>query len=192
MGHEKVFTDFTYSGKRTSSCFCGTKNFFRRNVTEYETWIHYIAIQNKMDGALNGWNQARAVKSNQRSKRRLDRFETLYFGMHSYLLSWQRKSQQNGQKWKRKSLLLNSLVRKAKLASNYFPLTFSSDLAPTHYWLFPEPKRLLQGKGFRSDEVIAATKAFFKKKDIILSQRLRNVKEALDWLYYSWMNYVTE
>ena len=43
---------------------------------------------------------------------------------------------------------------------------YSSDLAPSNYWLFADLKKMLQGKRFGSnEEVIAETKAYFESKD---------------------------
>ena len=44
--------------------------------------------------------------------------------------------------------------------------SYSSDLAPSAYWLFADLKKMLQGKRFASnEEVIAETEAFFESKD---------------------------
>ena len=43
---------------------------------------------------------------------------------------------------------------------------YSSDLAPSDYWLFADLKKMLQGKRFGSNEaVIAETEAYFEAKD---------------------------
>ena len=43
---------------------------------------------------------------------------------------------------------------------------YSSDLAPSDYWLFADLKRMLQGKRFGSnEEVISEKKAYFEVKD---------------------------
>ena len=43
---------------------------------------------------------------------------------------------------------------------------YSSDLAPSDYWLFADLKKMLQGKRFGSnEEVIAETEAYFEAKD---------------------------
>nr|XP_042912547.1 protein GVQW3-like [Parasteatoda tepidariorum] len=39
------------------------------------------------------------------------------------------------------------------------------DLAPSDYWLFADLKKVLQGKRFGSNEVIAETEAYFEAKD---------------------------
>ena len=42
----------------------------------------------------------------------------------------------------------------------------SPDLAPSDYWLFADPKKMIQGKRFGSnEEVIAETEAYFEAKD---------------------------
>ena len=43
---------------------------------------------------------------------------------------------------------------------------YSSDLAPSDYWLFADLKRILQGKRFGSnEEIISETEAYFEAKD---------------------------
>ena len=43
---------------------------------------------------------------------------------------------------------------------------YSSDLAPSDYWLFPDLEKMLQGMRFGyNEEVIAETEAYFKSKD---------------------------
>ena len=43
---------------------------------------------------------------------------------------------------------------------------YSSDLAPSDFYLFADLKKMLQGKRFSSDdEVIAATEVYFEAKD---------------------------
>ena len=43
---------------------------------------------------------------------------------------------------------------------------YSPDLALSHYWIFADLKKMLQGKRFGSnEEVIAETEAYFKAKD---------------------------
>ena len=43
---------------------------------------------------------------------------------------------------------------------------YSLDLSPSDYWLFPNLKRMLQGKRFGpNEEVISETEAYFEAKD---------------------------
>ena len=60
-----------------------------------------------------------------------------------------------------------SIVMMAKLHELHFELllhpTYSPDLALSDYWLFADPKRMLQGKRFGSnEEVISETKAYLE------------------------------
>ena len=46
------------------------------------------------------------------------------------------------------------------------PPPYSPDLAPLDYWLFSDPKKMLQRKGFGFNEkVIAEAKTYFDNKD---------------------------
>ena len=63
-----------------------------------------------------------------------------------------------------------SITMMAKLHAWYFKLLphppYSSDLAPSDYWLFADLKRMLQGKRFCSiEEVILETEAYFEAKN---------------------------
>ena len=63
-----------------------------------------------------------------------------------------------------------SIATMVKLPELYFELllhpTYTSDLAPSDYWLFADLKRMLQGKRFSSnEEVISETEAYFETKD---------------------------
>ena len=62
-----------------------------------------------------------------------------------------------------------SITTIAKLYELHFELLphppYSSDLAPTDFWLLSDQKRILQGKRFSSnEEVISETEAYFEAK----------------------------
>ena len=85
-----------------------------------------------------------------------------------------------GKKWsqtKKKNILFNqdnvpchkSITKMAKLHELHFKLLlhppYCPNLAPSNYWLFADPKGMLQGKRFDSnEEVILETEAYFKPK----------------------------
>ena len=49
---------------------------------------------------------------------------------------------------------------------------YSSDLAPSSYWLFADLKRMLQRKRFGSiEEVISETEVYFEAKDRLFYQK---------------------
>ena len=63
-----------------------------------------------------------------------------------------------------------SIATVEKLHELYFELLshppYSPDLTPSDYWLFADPKRMLQGKWYGSnEEVISETEAYFETKD---------------------------
>ena len=70
----------------------------------------------------------------------------------------------------RECTVYKSNATMAKLHELHFELLphppYSRDLSPNDYYLFADPKRMLQGKRFGSnEEVIAETEAYFEAKD---------------------------
>ena len=62
---------------------------------------------------------------------------------------------------------MKTIVKLNKLSFELFPNPpHSLDLSPSDYWIFADPKKMLQGKRFGSnEEVIAETEVYFESKD---------------------------
>ena len=62
---------------------------------------------------------------------------------------------------------MKTMIKLNKLSFELLPHPpYSSDLAPSAYWLFADLKKMFQGKRFGSnEEVIAETEAYFESKD---------------------------
>ena len=107
----------------------------------------------------------------------LEKERTINSEYYIALLVWRKKLPKNSHKWRKKALLHqdNALCHKsiatmAKLHELHFELllhpAYSSDLAPSDYWLFEDLKRMLQGKRLGSnEEAISETEAYFEAKD---------------------------
>ena len=69
-----------------------------------------------------------------------------------------------------------SIATTAKLHELHYELLphplYSSDLAPSDYWLFADLKRMLQGKRFGfNEEVISETEEYFEAKDKLIYRK---------------------
>ena len=62
---------------------------------------------------------------------------------------------------------MTTMVKLNELSFELLPhLPYSPDMAPIDYWLFPDLKKMLQGKRFGSnEEVVAVTEVYFESKD---------------------------
>ena len=83
-----------------------------------------------------------------------------------------------------------SIAMMAKLHGLHFELFphphYSSDLAPSGYWLFADLKRMLQRKTFDSnEEVISENEAYFEAKDKSF------YKKGIEWLEKRWNQCIT-
>jgi len=62
---------------------------------------------------------------------------------------------------------------------------YSSDLAPSDYYLFPNMKKWLAGRFYSNEKVIAETNAFRRVGPILLFERDQQTGATLDEVYKS-------